>query len=129
MGGAAFDGLRGVLLVWMVVYPMLSVRLLHLISQVTGMKMGEYYRTLLPVLTAAAAMAVVVLAVREAMVAAGVPPLPMLVAEVITGALAYMLWIVQFDKRGLAEIRQVMIDLGISERKLARWPFNRTVSP
>jgi O-antigen/teichoic acid export membrane protein len=129
MGGATLDGLRGVSLVWMVVYPILSVRLLHLIAQVTGMKMSEYYRTLLPVLTAAAAMAVVVLAVREAMVAVGVPPLPLLVAEVVTGALAYMLWIVKFDKRGLAEIRQVMIDLGISERKLARWPFNRTVSP
>ena len=128
VGGATLDGLRGVSLVWMVVYPLLSVRLLHLIAQVTGMKMSEYYRVLLPVLTASAAMAVVVLAVREAMLVAGVPPLPMLIAQVATGAIAYMLWIVQFDKRGLGEIRQVMIDLGISEHKLARWPFNRAVS-
>jgi O-antigen/teichoic acid export membrane protein len=128
VGGATLDGLRGVSLVWMVVYPLLSMRLLYLIAQVTGMKMGEYYRTLLPVLVAAAAMAVAVLVVREAMLMAGVPPLPLLIAEVATGALAYMLWIVQFDKRGLSEIRQVMLDLGISERKLARWPFNRAVS-
>ena len=45
-----------------------------------------------------------------------------------TGAMAYMLWIVHFDKRGLGEIRQVMIDMGIAEHKLARWPFNRAVS-
>jgi O-antigen/teichoic acid export membrane protein len=128
VGGAALDGLRGVSLVWMVVYPLLSVRLLYLVSRVTGMKMGEYYRTLLPVLAASCAMAALVLLVREAMVMAGVPPFAMLVVEVATGALAYLLWIVQFDKRGLAEIRQVMLDLGISERKLARWPFNRAVS-
>jgi hypothetical protein len=128
VGGAALDGLRGVSLVWMVVYPLLSVRLLYLVSRITGMKMGEYYRTLLPVLAASCAMAALVLLVREAMVMAGVPPFAMLVVEVATGALAYLLWIVQFDKRGLAEIRQVMLDLGISERKLARWPFNRAVS-
>lgn len=128
VGGATLDGLRGVSLVWMVVYPLLSVRLLYLIAQVSGMKMSEYYRTLLPVLTAAVAMSVVVLVLRAAMLAIGIQPLPMLIAEVATGALAYFLWIVQFDKRGLAEIRQVMIDLGISESKLACWPFNRAIS-
>jgi O-antigen/teichoic acid export membrane protein len=127
VAGALLDGLHGVSLVWMVVYPLLSVRLLQMIAQVTGLKMRHYYLTLLPVLVASAAMAAVVLLAREAMLLAGLPPLAMLVAEVATGALAYTLWIVQFDKRGLGEIRQVMMDLGISERKLTRWPFNRAL--
>jgi O-antigen/teichoic acid export membrane protein len=127
VGGALADGLRGVSLVWMVVYPLLSIRLLQLVGQVTGLKMAAYYATLLPVLTASAAMAAIVLAMRELLLVATLPPIAMLVTEVATGALAYILWIVHFDKRGLAEIRQVLIDLGISERKLARWPFNRAV--
>jgi O-antigen/teichoic acid export membrane protein len=126
--GALADGLEGVSLVWMLVYPLLTLRLLHIIGQVTGLRFSEYYRTLLPVLMATAAMAAAVLLVREALLAAGTPPFPALVAEVAVGAMAYMLWIVQFDRRGLGEIRQVMIDLGISEQKLARWPFNRAVS-
>jgi hypothetical protein len=73
-------------------------------------------------------MAAAVLVVREAMLLAGVPAFAMLAAEVATGAIAYVLWIVQFDKRGLTEIRQVMLDLGISEQRLARWPFNRALS-
>lgn len=128
VSGALFDGLRGVSLVWMVVYPLLSVRLLYLVRRSTGLQMSDYYRTLLPVLVAAAAMAAAVLAVREAMLLAGVPAFAMLGIEILTGAVAYVLWIVQFDKRGLAEIRQVMLDLGISEQRLARWPFNRALT-
>lgn len=128
VAGALYDGLQGVSLVWMLVYPVLTLRLLRIIGQVTGLSFAEYYRTLLPVLAATAAMAAGVLLVREALQAAGAAPLPALVVEVATGAMAYLLWIVHFDRRGLGEIRQVMIDLGIAEHKLARWPFNRAVS-
>lgn len=127
MGGAALGGLRGVSLVWMMVYPLLSVRLLYLVSGVTGLKMADYYRTLLRVLAGAAAMAATVLLVREAFLRLGAAPLPLLAVEVATGAAAYLMWIVLFDRRGLGEIRQVMIDLGIAERRLARWPFNRAL--
>lgn len=127
LGGAIVGGLRGVSLVWMVVYPLLSIRLLYLVCGVSGLTMGRYYRTLAPVAAGTAAMAAVVLAVRELFVQFGTPPLALLVLEVASGAAAYVMWIVQFDRRGLGEIRQVMIDVGIAERRLQRWPFNRAL--
>jgi O-antigen/teichoic acid export membrane protein len=127
IAGTTLGGLRGVALVWTVVYPLLSIRLLHLVCQVTAMKMADYYRTLLRVLTGAMAMALVVLLVRELFLRLGMPPFVLLPIEIASGAAAYLLWIVQFDRRGLGEIRQVMIDLGIAERRLERWPFNRAL--
>ncbi len=129
VAGALADGLHGVSVAWVVVYPLLSIRLLYLVSQATGLSMRAYYRTLLPAATATAAMAAAVLAVRWALLAAGVPALPLLVAEVATGAVAYIAWIIGFDRRGLGQLRQVMLDLGISQQRLDRWPFNRAVHP
>jgi O-antigen/teichoic acid export membrane protein len=126
--GALLGGLRGVSLVWILVYPLLSVQLLRQVCNIVGMTMLDYYRTLLPVLAGSAAMAAVVLAVRQLMLWTGVPVVAMLGIEIGAGALAYMLWIVHLDKRGLAEIRQVLIDLGIGAHRLERWPFNRSAA-
>ncbi|MES2018661.1 MAG: lipopolysaccharide biosynthesis protein [Pseudomonadota bacterium] len=127
--GAHFDGLRGVSAVWLLVYPVLSIKLLHDVCKITGMRMAHYYRSLLPVLSATIAMAVVVLLVRAWVLALGIPVLACLVAEIAAGALSYVLWIVYLDRRGMSEIKQVLIDLGIGEQRLARWPFNRVALP
>jgi len=127
--GAAADGLRGVSIAWSIVYPLLSVRLLYLVSRATGLRMRDYYRCLAPVLSATLAMAAAVFGMRMLLAPLGVHALPLLIMEVATGAAVYIGWIIQFDRRGLGEIRQVMLDLGISEQRLARWPFNRAVHP
>jgi O-antigen/teichoic acid export membrane protein len=126
--GALSGGLFGVSLVWVAVYPLLSVKLLRDTAKVTGMKMRDYYGTLLGVLRGAVAMAVAVLLVRFLALSAGAPVATALVLEVASGVLAYLLWIVYLDRRGVGEIRQVMIDLGISAKRLDRWPFNRGVA-
>lgn len=123
--GAWLDGLRGVSIVWAVVYPILSVRLLSNACGVIGMRMRDYYSNLAPVLLAACVMAVCVLVVRWVGLAAGVPVPAMLVLEVATGAIAYGLWIVYGDRNGLSELRQIMLDVGISKQRLNRWPFTR----
>ncbi len=123
--GAHLDGLRGVSLVWLVIYPLLSVKLLYDVCKVTGMKMRHYYLALTPVLTASVAMAAVVLVVRFEALELGLPTIVVLAAEIAAGAIAYVLWIVYLDKRGMGEIRQVLLDLGIGAQKLDRWPFNR----
>lgn len=127
--GAWMDGLRGVSIAWVVVYPLLSIKLLHDVCRVTGMLMRDYYRSLLPVLTGAAAMGVVVLLVRQALLYLGLP-LPLVLAiEIASGVAAYFLWIVYVDRHAISEIRQVMIDLGISESRLNRWPFILRTQP
>lgn len=128
LAGALAGGLLGVSLVWVVVYPILSIKLLHDVCKVTGMKMADYYRALLPVLCGAAAMAGAVLLVREAALRFALPLAAVLVIEIVSGALAYFFWMVLVDRRGIGEIRQVMIDLGVAEARLNRWPFTRGVT-
>jgi hypothetical protein len=125
LAGAMADGLRGVSIVWAVVYPILSVRLLSNVCGVIGMHMRAYYNNLAPVLLSAGVMAVCVLLVRWAGLSAGVPVPAMLVLEIVTGAIAYGLWIVYGDRNGLSELRQIMLDVGISRQRLNRWPFTR----
>ena len=127
--GALVAGLYGVSIAWMVIYPILSIRLLYLVSQATGLSMRAYYKTLLPAATATAAMAVAVSAVRWSLLALDVPVLPLLIAEVVTGAAVYVGWIIQFDRLGLGQLRQVMLDLGIAQQRLERWPFTRALTP
>lgn len=127
--GALADGLFGVSVAWVVVYPLLSIRLLYLVSRATGLPMRSYYHALLPVIAATAAMAAAVFVVRTALIAIDAPTLPILLSEIATGAAVYMSWIVQFDRKGLGQLRQVMLDLGISEQRLERWPFNRAITP
>jgi len=126
--GAAVDGLRGVALVWVLVYPVLSIKLLRDTCAITGMQPGEYYRNLLPVLGGVAAMAGVVLLVREGLLLAQAPVAAMLAAEIAAGAFAYFMYIVYIDRRGITEIRQVLVDIGIAENRLARWPFTRALT-
>jgi hypothetical protein len=41
--------------------------------------------------------------------------------------LAYFFWMVYIDKDAIGEIRQIMIDIGLSEHHFNRWPFNRVI--
>jgi O-antigen/teichoic acid export membrane protein len=123
--GAWTDGLRGVSIAWIAVYPLLSIKLLREVCRATGLSMRDYYRSLLPALTGAAAMACVVLLVRQVLISAGLPVFLMLALEIASGIAAYVLWIIYIDRHAIPEIRQVMLDLGVAENRLNRWPFIR----
>lgn len=121
--GATLDGLRGVSIVWVVAYPLLSIKLLKDVCKITGMSMLGYYRNLMPILLGATMMGVAVLGMREISVQF-VTSIPLLlVMEIFCGMLIYFLWIIYLDRKGLAEIKQTMIDLGVQEQRLNRWPF------
>lgn len=125
VAGAWLDGLRGVSAAWVVVYPLLSVKLLRDVSRLTGLSMRAYYRCLLPILAGTLAMAAVVLLVRQLMYSLGLQIPLILAAEVISGALAYLAWIIFVDRNAVQEIRQILIDLGAPAARFERWPFVR----
>jgi O-antigen/teichoic acid export membrane protein len=126
IGGAWLDGLRGVSIAWVVVYPLLSIKLLRDVSRLIGLPMLHYYRSLLPILGGAVLMAVVVQLVRLALYYAGLPVAAILVLEVLAGALTYALWIIYGDRDAMLEIRQILRDLGINSPRFERWPFVRS---
>lgn len=123
--GASLDGLRGVSLVWVLVYPLLSVILLREVSRVTGMSALNYYRNLWPVLKASTVMGVLVVAIRECALLYSAPLPLILLMEITSGIMVYCLWIIFFDPRGLAEIQQILKDFGVPDQKVKRWPFSR----
>ena len=125
--GALLDGLRGVSVAWVVVYPMLSVKLLSDVCRLTSMLKRDYYKSLLPALTASLAMGALVLIVRATGLYFYLPLPFVLFMEIACGIVAYLCWIVYVDFHAIGEIRQVMIDTGFSESNLDRWPFNRVV--
>jgi O-antigen/teichoic acid export membrane protein len=125
--GATLDGLRGVSIVWVVIYPLLTIKLLSDVCKITGMPMLAYYRNLVPVLLGAIFMGVAVLIIRE-ITLSFLLSVPLLLAiEICTGILTYFLWIVYLDRKALTEIRQTLLDLGITENKLNRWPFKHNL--
>lgn len=128
MIGAKLDGLRGVSIVWVAVYPILSAKLLHDVCKITGMPMLSYYRNLMPVLLGALCMGLAVLAIREFTRAFVASTALLLLIEISSGMLTYFLWIVYLDRQGLREIHRAMLDLGIAEHRLNRWPFIRNTN-
>ena len=123
--GAWIDGLRGVSIAWIVVYPMLSTKLLRDVCKLTGLSMRAYYRALLPILCGAIAMCVAVLLARQGMYFIGLPVIAILLLEITVGVLTYLAWIIYVDKDAMLEIRQTLIDLGLPAARFERWPFNR----
>jgi O-antigen/teichoic acid export membrane protein len=125
--GALADGLRGVSLVWVAVYPLLSIKLLNDVCRLSGMKMMDYYKNLVPALAASIAMGLAVILLREILLHFHLA-LPLVLAiEIAGGMLTYFFWMIYIDADAIGEIRQVMIDIGLSERHFNRWPFNRVI--
>lgn len=125
MLGATLDGLRGVSIIWVLVYPFLTIKLLSDVSRVTGMSMRAYYLNLWPVLLATAVMGSVVLLIREICLQTTAQPALILSIEIFSGALTYALWMIYMNSQSISEIRQVLIDIGMPEQRLNIWPFVR----
>ena len=87
----------------------------------------DFGRAVRQPLTGALTMATVLLALRLAFDAGwpGAAPLLRLAAGGVLGALAYGAYLVLIDHEGVAEIRQVLADIGVPATALGRWPFAR----
>ena len=125
MVGATIDGLRGVSIVWIVVYPLLTIKLLRDVCVLTGMSMLDYYKNLGPVLLATSIMGVVVFFVREMGLHFTQKTILILSMEVLSGMVTYFAWMIFMNRQSISEIRQVLIDVGIPPGRLNFWPFLR----
>lgn len=123
--GGLLDGLRGVSLVWLTIYPILTLKLLSDISSITGLSMWSYYKNLGPVLMATFFMGIVIFGVRTGMLyVTGYAPF-ILIAEIVTGMLAYVGWMIFMNPKSIREIEQVLRDVGVPQQRLNFWPFVR----
>ncbi|TCO80450.1 O-antigen/teichoic acid export membrane protein [Plasticicumulans lactativorans] len=123
--GAWFDGMRGASVAWLLAYPLCSVKLLRDTCRLIGLPIFAYYRNLLPVFSGTALMVIAVECVQWGCAQFGMPVGLRLVAQIATGIVIYIGWMIYAYHEGLADLRQIMLDFGIAEEQLARWPFTR----
>ena len=75
-------------------------------------------------------MAAIVLGYHYLSVRAGFDlPIWLLASKVVIGALSYLLFMVYIRQSALADCYEVLRELGVSAKKLDRWPFNRSKMP
>ena len=125
--GAWADGLRGVSLAWLSVYPLLALWLLNEALGVSKLRYRDFWRAVRQPLGGALTTAAALLLLRLAF-DHGWPEAPAalrLAAGVALGTLVYLAYLVAIDREGVAEVRQVLADIGVPAKALARWPFVR----
>lgn len=123
--GAWLGGLVGVALAWALAYPVVYVWLLREVLVQCELPLAHFARALAKPVTGTLWMCAAVLALQLGM---HVDHAPLALAlGIAVGALTYLGHVAYLDSAGLAEIRQVLADLGVSPGKLDAWPFSRLV--
>lgn len=129
VAGAITGQLVGVALAWALVFPLLAVWLQHEALVASGLRYIDFWRAIQPPTLGTALMVAAVYALHAAMLPFALPPLLLLASGIAIGVLSYAVYIIYIDRKGLAEIRQVLADFGLSAKALDRWPFNRVPAP
>lgn len=122
--GAYWGALPGVALAWALAYPLVSLWLVRESLQIAQLPLRRFLRAVAPAAAWSGLAAVTIVALRPALGDWGSPPV-LLLAGAAAGGFVYLACLIYFDRGGLTEVRQVLLDLGIQERKLAIWPFSR----
>ena len=121
--GVWVGGLPGVAFAWALVYPLLSIWLLRETLGVAGVSYFDFWRAIRQPLIGAATMVTVVAMLQLALAPLDLPLVLRLAAYIAVGALTYVTYLIVIDRDGIAEIRQVLMDVGVSPNMLRRWPF------
>lgn len=124
--GAIWGGLWGVGLAWLLAYPLVYLWLLRAVLKVVSVSLLSFWRALLGPVSGALLTGLTVLTAASLM-----PDLPAwarLFCASTVGTVVYVAYLIFLDGPGLAEIRQVLADLGIPASKLQRWPFSRVTA-
>jgi O-antigen/teichoic acid export membrane protein len=124
--GAYYYGVNGAAVALALVYPFLAVYLLILAKKHYQLPVKKYLRQLLTPISACVAMAAVILVFDLLfMPLLTLPVLGILLLKILLGVLSYVIWIIYINTDGIRLLKSVLQDIGISNDKLARWPFNQ----
>ncbi len=124
--GAYYDGINGAALSLALVYPLLSIFLLTLAKKHFQLPVNRYLKLFITPLTGCAFMAI-------SLIAFDLIILPIVTLNIITvflikvviGASSYTLWVIYISTDSIRLLKSVLLDCGVSNTKLAGWPFNK----
>ncbi|WP_310565117.1 lipopolysaccharide biosynthesis protein [Hydrogenophaga sp.] len=122
--GSLWGGLPGAALGIAVAYPLSAIYLFRTVKRHVHLSLGAYLRAVRMPLEASAWMAAWVLGVAWALRAAGVQQdAVLLTVKVLTGMLAYAVFLIYVRRDGLRDAHEVLCELGVPASRLQRWPF------
>jgi O-antigen/teichoic acid export membrane protein len=128
--GAVVGGLVGVAIGMAISYPLSSIYLFRSAQVHLEFSMRRYLRALQTPVEGCIWMGAIVLGYHYLSVRAGFDlPLWLLISKTVIGALSYFLFLVYIRRNGLNDCYEVLRELGVSAKKLDRWPFNRAMPP
>jgi hypothetical protein len=124
--GANQSGIIGASIALAVTYPFLFLYLLWLAKKYFSLPITKYLALFLTPFSGCLSMVLVLFGVEYFMATFYLldSVILTLAFKVIVGMLTYLFWIVYIRTDGVLLLKGVLTDIGISERKLNRWPFN-----
>lgn len=124
--GAYSNGINGAALGLAVISPILLIVLLLLAKKHYELPIRQYLSQFVTPITGCIVMAVVLILTEHYLfVDLQLHVAILLAIKSFLGGVIYILWIIYVQKEGIILLRTVLKDLGLSESKLDRWPFNR----
>lgn len=123
--GAIWRGIDGAAILMVSTYPALVLLLLYLVRHYLQLSIRQYLLALITPVSACLAMSLCVYLSRQALLPWTTEPVVLLAVQVLVGVFSYLLWLVYVRPDAMAQLKQMLTDIGIAEHKLNRWPFNR----
>lgn len=124
--GSVLGGLVGVAVGFAVAYPLSSIYLFWSARRYLHLSLLSYVKAARLPLEAGAWMAAWVLGVAWLVRAAGLQQDAVVLAiKVVTGALAYVVFLIYVRSAGLRDCHEVLCELGVPATKLKGWPFSK----
>ena len=122
--GVLWQGIDGVAILSLCAYGLLTAILLLLCKKHLKMNIKTYLLQLATPLMASLVMICSVYVCKTVLIGY-LNTLALLIVEVTVGLLTYLFWLIYVQTSGLYQLKKVLQDMGISQHKLSRWPFNR----
>ena len=122
--GVLWQGINGVAILLSCSYFVLLIILLLLCRHYFQLSILAYIKQLITTISGCIAMIIGVYLVKLSLFN-HLDMLALFVIEVLVGVAIYLLWLIYIRPDGLAQLKQVLVEMGVGENKLARWPFNR----
>lgn len=124
--GAVWGGLVGVAIGMAVSYPLSSIYLFSMARTNLHFSLRRYARALQTPTEGSIWMAAMVLGYHYLSVKAGFNDEAwLLFSKTAVGVISYLIFLIYIRRDGLNDCYEVLREMGISAKKLDRWPFNR----
>lgn len=127
--GTFMGGLVGASIAMAVAYPLSSIYLFVAVRRHLGLSLMHYLQAVRVPLEGCMWMAAVVLGTSYLLTTLGLDNATVLLGlKILIGVCAYGFFLIYLRPAGLRDCHEVLQELGVSARKLQRWPFSRVVA-